>query len=286
MNSYCLFLSFKIFLNYGQGGGFAVAQYGILRLQKYDGGAVMGIDTHVERRATSSRTNPDIDFSKSSKNYDLQSQYQGTFNSRIKNVLKREGIDKTRKNAVLLAELLFTASPTFFDNMSDDEIRQYFTDCYEWACKKYGKENIISATVHLDEKTPHMHLEFVPISKHKLNAFELFNHKLTEMQNQAHTDIFSKYGLDRGETNKELKHLSTLNYKIITLQKEIDTKRQELNQLQNELNNNELYQLRNNIKSLQSKLSKMFEVLESDPQLMQEYKQAILKLKSKEERER
>lgn len=268
-----------------QGGGFAVAQYGILRLQKYDGGAVRGIDTHVERRATSSRTNPDIDFSKSSLNYDLQSQYQGTFNSRIKNVLEKNGIAKTRKNAVVLAELLFTASPTFFDNKSNDEIQQYFQDCYSWACKEYGEENIISAMIHLDEKTPHMHLELVPIKNGKLNARELFNFKTTEMQNKAHKNIFSKYGLDRGVTNKELKHLSTLNYKIITLQKEIDTKRQELNELQNQLDNNEIYQLRKNLKSMQEKLSKMFEVLESDPQLMSEYKQAIEKLKSKEERE-
>ena len=88
------------------------------------------------------------------------------------------------------------------------------------------------------------------------------------------------------KTNKELKHLSTLNFKIITLQTEIDKKRQELNELQNQLNNNELYQLRQNLKTMQDKLTKMFEVLESDPQLMQEYKQAIQRLKSKEERER
>ena len=269
-----------------QGGGFAVAQYGILRLQKYDGGAVRGIDTHVERRATSSRTNPDIDFSKSSLNYDLQSQYQGTFNSRIKNVLEKNKIAKTRKNAVVLAELLFTASPTFFDKMSNDEIKQYFQNCYDFACREYGEENIISAVVHLDEKTPHMHLELVPIKNGKLNARELFNFKTTEMQNKAYKDIFSKYGLDRGVTNKELKHLSTLNFKIITLQTEIDKKRQELNELQNQLNNNELYQLRQNLKTMQDKLTKMFEVLESDPQLMQEYKQAIQRLKSKEERER
>lgn len=270
-----------------QGGGFAMAQYGILRLQKYDGGSVRGIDTHVTRRATSSRTNPDIDFTKSSLNYDLQSQYQGTFASRIKKVLEKNGIDKTRKNAVVLAELLFTASPTFFDKKSPDEIKQYFLDCYEWACKEYGTDNIIAAPVHMDEKTPHLHLELVPIKDGKLNARGLFNYKTTEMQNKAHKEIFSKYGLERGETNKELKHLSTLNYKIITLQQEIDKKQQELADLQSQLNNNELYQLRTNLKSLQDKLTKMFDVLESDPQLMNEYKRAILKLeKNKTTQER
>lgn len=265
-----------------------MAQYGILRLQKYDGGAVRGIDTHVERRASTSRTNPDIDFDKSARNYDLQSQYQGTFKSRIKNVLEKNGITKTRKNAVVLAELLFTASPTFFDKKSDEEIKQFFQECLDFAAREYGKENIVSAVVHMDEKTPHLHLELVPIKDGKLNARELFNHKTTEMQTKAHNQIFKNYNLERGETNKDLKHLSTLNYKIITLENEIQTKQQRLNSLNAEIRakeiqsqlatNEELEKLNQEIKSLRTKLSKMFDVLESDPQLMQEYKSAIERL--------
>ena len=264
-----------------------MAQFGILRLQKYDGGAVRGIDTHVERRATSSRTNPDIDFEKSSKNYDLQSQYQGTFNSRIKNVLEKNEITTHRKNAVVMAELLFTASPSFFDKKSPEEMRQFFTDCYNWACSQYGKDNIISAVVHLDEKTPHLHLEFVPICKGKLNARELFNHKTTEMQNKAHKEIFSKYNLERGETNKDLKHISTLNYKILTLEDKIRYKQKELSDLQTQLNNNELYQARQHIKELSNRLNEMMSVIQSDPDLMNEYIKArdIYYKKQKEENE-
>lgn len=269
------------------GGERFMANYGIFRLKKYDGASVRGIEKHVQREASSSNTNPDIDFARSSQNYNLHSQYQGsTYKSLIKKRLEECGIEKVRKNGVQMVELLFTASPTFFDGKSQDEIRQYFQDCYNWACQKYGKKNIISAMVHLDEKTPHMHLEFVPIKDNRLNARELFKRPLTEIQNEVHSQVFKNYGLSRGETiEQKRQHISTLNYKIITLQKEIENKRQELNELQNQLNNNELYQLRKNLKSMQEKLSKMFEVLESDPQLMNEYKQAIEKLKSKEERE-
>lgn len=244
-----------------------LSNYGILRLQKYDGGAVRGIDTHVQRRATRSRTNPDIDFAKSNQNYDLQSQYQGTFYSRIKNVLKREGIGKTRKNAVVLAELLFTASPSFFDKMSDNEIRQYFQDCYDWAVKNYGESNIISAVVHMDEKTPHLHLELVPIKDGKLNARGLFNYKTTEMQNSIHKDVFQKYGLDRGDTTRKLKHISTLNYKALTLQTEIDKKKQELATL----DNSQLYRMKKHIQELTARLNEMMSVIESDKDLMSEY---------------
>lgn len=263
-----------------------MSNYGIFRIKKYDGASVRGIEKHVQREASTSNTNPDIDFARSSQNYNLHSQYQGTYKQAIKKRLAECGIEKVRKNGVQLVELLFTASPTFFDGKNDNEIRKYFQDCYNWACKKYGKENIVSAMVHLDEKTPHMHLEFVPIKDNRLNARELFKRPLTEIQNEIHSQVFQNYGLSRGETlEQKRQHISTLNYKIITLQREIDTKRQELSAVQNELNNNELYQLRKNLKSMQDKLSKMFEVLESDPQLMQEYKQAIEQLKQKEERE-
>ena len=79
------------------------------------------------------------------------------------------------------------------------------------------------------------------------------------------------------DIRKEMKAIK----KMPTSQENID----KIKGLQNQLDNNEIYQLRKNLKSMQEKLSKMFEVLESDPQLMSEYKQAIEKLKSKEERE-
>lgn len=267
------------------GGGRVMSNYGIFRIKKYDGGAVRGIEKHVQREASSSRTNPDIDYARSSKNYNLHNRYQGTYKQAIEKRLRECGIEKVRKNGVQMVELLFTASHDFFKDKTDDEIRQYFQDCYNWACSKYGIENIITAQVHLDEYTPHMHLEFIPICRNKLNARELFKRPLTEIQNEVYKNVFKNYGLERGESiEQKRQHISTLNFKIITLQQEIDNKRHELSVLQNELDNNELYQLRANLKSMQDKLSKMFDVLESDPQLMQEYKQAIAKLK--EERER
>lgn len=258
--------------------------YGILRIKKYKNDSIRGIENHMERRATT--TNPDIDKGKSKNNYDLTGLQDRTLKSLIKDRLKECGIDKVRKNGVTMVELLFTASHEFFDNMSNQEIHSYFQKCYEFACQKYGRENIIAANIHLDEYTPHMHIELVPINKdNKLNAKSLFNHKLEELQDQAHKEIFSKYNLERGNSHKEVKHISTLNLKIITLEQKVKEKQQELRELQNELDNNQLYKMRQDIKSLQDKLSKMFEVLESDPQLMEEYRKAIDQMKYREEQE-
>ena len=266
-----------------------MSNYGIFRIQKYDGGAIRGIEKHVQREASTSNTNPDINFARSSQNYNLQSEYQGsTYKSLIQKRLQECGIEKVRKNGVQLVELLFTASPDFFKSMNSDEIRQYFQECYNWAKNKYGEENIISAMVHLDEKTPHLHLEFVPICKNKLNARELFKRPLTEIQNEVHQKVFSKYNLERGETNQQKKqHISTLNYKILTLEEKIRYKQKELTDLETKLNNNELYQARQHIKELSNRLNEMMSVIQSDPDLMNEYLKArdIYYKKQKEENE-
>lgn len=242
--------------------------YGILRIQKYKNNTIRGIENHLERRATT--TNPDIDKGKSKNNYDLTGQQDRTLKSLIKNLLYKVGIKKYRKDAVTMVEMLFTASPEFFENMSDYEKRQYFQNCYDFACKKYGKENIIAADVHLDEKTPHMHLELVPISKGRLCAKELFNHKLEQLQDEVHQEVFSKYNLERGDSHKKAKHISTLNLKVLTLQNEIAEKEKQLATL----NQEQLFKMQEHIKKLSSRLNEMMSVIESDKDLMEDYKKA------------
>lgn len=256
-----------------------MSQYGVLRIEKYTRGSVRGLQVHDLRSATSSRTNGDIDWNKSHKNYDLCSRQCRNFEKAVESRLEKVA-RKTRGNSVVMCQALATASHEFFNGKSEEEIRAFFEKCYKEIADEFGEENIVSAVVHLDEKTPHMHLNFVPLTKdNRLSAKELLTpQSLTALQNKMHQNVFQEYGLKRGESNKEMKHISTLNYKIITLEKEIRQKQEELNSLQSQLDNNELYQLRQNLKSLQSKLSKMFEVLESDPQLMEEYKLAIDRL--------
>lgn len=247
--------------------------YGILRIQKYTKGSMRGIENHIERRAEKSNTNPDIKKERSKLNYDLTGLRDRTLNSLIKERLKKSNVEikKKRKDIVYMVEMLFSATPAFFENMSTNEIRQYFQNCYEFVCNKYGKENVIAADVHLDEKTPHLHLELVPITKdNRLCAKELFNHQLEKLQDEVHEQVFSKYNLERGESHKDIKHISTLNYKALTLQAEIDRKKQELA----ELNNEQLFKMKEHINALSSRLAEMMSVIESDKDLMQEYLKA------------
>lgn len=268
-------------------GEFIVSEktYGVCVLRKYKRGAVAGIETHVERRASISHTNPEIDRSKSSKNYDLNGRFDETFKSILKSRVEQtqaKGYD--RKNGVVVCELLFSASPSFFEGKSDDEIRQYFQRCYDFASEKYGKENIISSMVHLDEKTPHMHLCFAPIvqknGEYKFCANDLFNHKLEKLQDEVQEKVFSKYNLDRGELKKT--HLETLDWKIQQYTRKKEELEQQISELENTRDNSVLYKLQRDLKKTQQMLSKMFEVIESDPELMKHYKDVAQELERRE----
>ncbi len=229
-----------------------------------------GVQIHDKRERKHSNTNGDIRFSDSHKNYDLSGNQCHTFSSIIKKRLSEINV-KPRSNAIVMCQALVTASPTFFDNKTDDEIRQYFIDCYNFLVNKYGKENIISAYVHLDEKTPHLHFNFLPITKdNRLSARDLTQRgEYTKLQDEAYNSVFKCYKLDRGIKGK-IKHISTLNYKALTLQTEIDRKKQELATL----DNNQLFKMKKHINELSARLNEMMSVIESDPDLMYEYKKA------------
>lgn len=276
-------------------------EYGVCRLRKYKRGAVRGIETHVERRATISNTNPNIERSHSSKNYDLNGRYDDTFIQQINERFAECGIKKSklRKDAVMVAELLFTASPTFFDGKTDDEIRQYFTTCYEYACSKFGAENIISAMVHLDEKTPHMHLCFVPITKdNRLNIHSYFptGKQLVKFQDDVHENVFKGYGLERGEPAKETgrKHIETMDWKkeqvklteqqLSILENEKATLERQVEYLRQMKETDKLYQTQQKLNEVSLKLEKLQNFIRQNSTLAKAFID-VMNEKEKEEKD-
>jgi hypothetical protein len=84
-------------------------------------------------------------------------------------------IDNIRKNAVMLHEIVITASPSQVAKMSRKELIAYFNDAMHWTNKMHGGEqNLISMSMHYDESNPHCHLLYTPVekvgNKSKLNS--------------------------------------------------------------------------------------------------------------------
>lgn len=150
--------------------------YAILRFQKAQSGGIAGRDRHNERKKTEYKSNPNIDRSKSEQNYHLiepSGKYKQCCMERIGDVGCR-----VRSNSVIMVEALITASPEIMEQLNNEQQRQFFERAAAFLCERIGKENVISAVVHMDEKTPHMHFCFVPITKDgRLSAKEVLGNK-------------------------------------------------------------------------------------------------------------
>ena len=116
-------------------------------------------------------------------------------------------------------DTLITASPEFFKGKSPKEIAAYFQRAADFLIDRVGRENIVSAMVHMDEKTPHLHLVFVPLTKdNRLCAKEIIGNRanLTKWQDDFHACMVEQYpDLERGESASKTgrKHIPTRLFK-------------------------------------------------------------------------
>ena len=130
-------------------------QFAILRFAKYKGPEISNIEAHNERTKEKYASNPDVDTSRSHLNFHLitpERKYRAEAERQIKEVCCR-----TRSDSVRVVEALVTATPEFFKGKKKDEIRAYFQEALDFIKENQKPETIISAVVHMDEKTPHMH---------------------------------------------------------------------------------------------------------------------------------
>ena len=181
------------------------AQYAILRFAKYKGPEIGHIESHNERTKEKYASNPDVDTSRSHLNFHLvtpQRKYRAEAEKQI-----AEAGCRTRSDSVRVVEALVTASPEFFKGKKKAEIKAYFQEALDFIREHQDQKTIISAVVHMDEKTPHMHLSFVPLTADgRLCAKEIVGNKkkLTQWQDRFWEHMVKKYpDLERGESASE-----------------------------------------------------------------------------------
>ena len=132
----------------------AAPQYAILRFAKYKGPEISGIEAHNERTKEKYASNPDIDPSRTHLNFHLikpERKYRAESEKQI-----AEAGCRTRSDSVRVVEALITATPEFFKGKKRAEIKEFFNEALEFIKQNQAPETIISAVVHLDEKSPHI----------------------------------------------------------------------------------------------------------------------------------
>ena len=181
------------------------AQYAILRFAKYKGPEIGRIEAHDERTKTEYASNPDVDTSRSRLNFHLVKPLR-SYRAEAEKQIAEAGC-RARKDSVRVVETLITASPEFFQGKKPREVKEFFEYALEFIQSKQSPETIISAVVHMDEKTPHMHLCFVPLTADgRLSAKDIIGNrkKLTQWQDDFWKHMVKKYpDFERGESASE-----------------------------------------------------------------------------------
>ena len=205
--------------------------FAIIRNTKYKRENLKGIYRHNERR-NKNYSNDNIDKEKSYLNYSLKSpkyRYDKEFDI-MKEKYDLKGQIKTVSN--IACEYIITSDKQFFEGIGKEETKRYFETAYQFVTeyKNLGEQYIMSAKVHMDEETPHMHLIFLPVihttdkkgnNIDKLACSEFWKEKDSYRQLQ---DAFYQYmtsynfelerGVPKEETGRE--HIDIKEYKEIT----------------------------------------------------------------------
>ena len=205
--------------------------FAIIRNTKYKRENLKGIYRHNKRK-NKNYSNDNIDKEKTYLNYSLKSpkyRYDKEFDI-MKEKYDLKGQIKTVSN--IACEYIITSDKQFFEEIGEEETKRYFETAYNFVAeyKNLGEQYIMSAKVHMDEETPHMHLIFLPVVHtqdkkgndiDKLACSEFWKEKDSYRRLQ---DAFYQYmtshnfklerGVPKEETGRE--HIDIKEYKEIT----------------------------------------------------------------------
>lgn len=207
------------------------------------------IGSHNKREKKAYKSNPDIDITKTKYNidlvplsekyikgfYNLTKEYKLEHDKRME--IMRDDRKKTFRqmvddsNNVVADELLFTSDFDFFKGMSKKQIKKWADTCMEFVYNDLGytKEQILHATLHMDEKTPHIHCVVVPLirkfdkrtntEKWTISKKQYIKDKahLSELQDKYYQRLIDNgFELERGIKNSDNEHISIKEFKKIT----------------------------------------------------------------------
>lgn len=190
--------------------------YAVAHMKLRKKGSLSGLQIHNDRK-TNNHSNPEIDITKKSQNYDLVKN-SGTYREDIMGYIDENNKNRRaiRSDANVVCDWIISASPELFDTLAEDRTKEYFEAAVEFYQDRYGKDNVRFATVHMDETTPHMHLGVVPFDENNvLTSKKLMTR--TELRS-VQTDLVKHlqghdFDVQRGKEGSRRRNLSVPEYK-------------------------------------------------------------------------
>lgn len=199
----------------------------IMRTEKRKKSDLSGIQKENTRTATeyNNKVAPGMDI------FNVTLKESNNWLQDINNEIKAAGA-KARSNSVLALDTIYTASPQFFQERTNAENDKFFQDCLKFHNEHFG--HIISAVVHYDETTPHLHVISVPLTKdNRLSARDVIGNKakMSKTQDQFFEQVGKGYGLERGihmDGQEKKQHISAQEHELREIKQEIAREQERL----------------------------------------------------------
>lgn len=221
--------------------------YQVVRVEKRKATAIGAMQFHNLRQFKTVAPNIDGEKIKSDVVLIECDNFTSAINTRVEEIQSQQK-RKIRKDCPRALEYVISASPEFFENATKKEKSDYFRKSLEYLKSRHGNENVISAVIHNDESTPHMHVVVVPVIKEKkiptkdnpTGIVEKLNPKhfcdkfeLQRLHSEFNERVGSVFGLERGEKS-DRQHKSVAEYQR-ELAREVSRKEAELEKVKAEL---------------------------------------------------
>lgn len=204
--------------------------YAIIRNANHKMNVVPLLERHNERR-NKNYSNKDIDLSRSSENYHLKSIQAETYQKEFERIRQRHNLKGNlrltgEKQSNVMCEFVITSDKEFFERLGTERTRRFFEDAYNFVTAKVGEDFVVSAVVHLDEATPHMHVTYIPVINGKdrkgnpckrINCSEFWKgwDSYSRLQDEYYDFITARgYDLERGVKGSTAEHLSVAEFKL------------------------------------------------------------------------
>lgn len=199
----------------------------VMNIQKRKRTDISGIQKEATRTATeyNNRVQPGMDI------FNVNLIQSNNWMQDIQAEIDQAGA-KTRSNSVVALDAIYTASGEFFKGKSNEESDQFFRDCLQFHQRKFG--HVISAVVHYDETTPHLHILSVPLTQDgRLSAREIIGNRanLSRMQTEFFEQVGKGYGLERGvqmDGQEKKKHITAQEWQLRQVKQEKAAELEEL----------------------------------------------------------
>ena len=207
--------------------------YAVVHLEKAKG-SDSGMSAHIERTVAPKNA----DKERTHLNREMITFPDGVTNrtEAIQHRLETAGLKrKIASNQVRAIRVLMTGTHEDMIKIeSEGKLDEWCDDNLNWLRQHFGKDNVVSAVLHLDEKTPHIHATVIPIVETerkrrkreeqvkktyrkkkptpRLCADEVMSRVALKGYQDSYAHVMEKYGLQRGVDGSEAKHISTSQY--------------------------------------------------------------------------